>query len=158
MSEGVRAGVLVVVFDPTSPDSIIMMRRRGSHGSGTWTCPGGRMEYGEPVEITCSREVWEEVGVSIDTPKYVATTDDFFSEDGQHWVTLWFVAPMVSGTPTLREPDKAEIVCWVKWDREMPDPLFLPWSHVDVSQLRSAAWAYEDSFLRGKNMHVNRSR
>ncbi|MDD4531470.1 MAG: NUDIX domain-containing protein, partial [Candidatus Pacebacteria bacterium] len=48
--------------DPEKADSEL-------HGEGTWTMPGGKMEFGESFEEAPVREVLEETGLVIDKKK-----------------------------------------------------------------------------------------
>lgn len=43
----------------------LMGQRRGSHGEGTWSVPGGHLEFGESPESTALREVFEETSLKI---------------------------------------------------------------------------------------------
>ena len=38
-------------------DHLLMIHRKGSHGAGTWSCPGGHLEWNEDFEETARREV-----------------------------------------------------------------------------------------------------
>lgn len=53
----VRAGVAALV--PLQHD-LLMLKRFGKHGSGTWSIPGGWMEHGESFFDTAVREVKED--------------------------------------------------------------------------------------------------
>jgi 8-oxo-dGTP diphosphatase len=98
--------------------------RKSKHGENTWSFPGGHHEYGETIEEGASREVMEEVGITIKNIRKVAYTNDFF-DTGKHYVTLFVQADYDSGEVKVMEPDKCEKWEWAKWD-EFPKPLFLP--------------------------------
>lgn len=57
---GVGVGVLV-----TREGKVLIQRRTNAHGEGTWSLPGGHMEFGESPEQTAAREAKEEVNVDI---------------------------------------------------------------------------------------------
>jgi len=134
----VRVGVAVIIFN--NKDEVLLGKRKGSHGAGTWSLPGGRMEYGEKPELTAVREVEEETGLNILTPT-VWHPHPFNScvMEGQHWVTLLFWTTLHSykpyykeQIPAVKEPDKCEEWRW--FDKfELPSPLFSPFKQmVDV--------------------------
>jgi 8-oxo-dGTP diphosphatase len=44
---------------------ILMGKRINSHGEGTWSLPGGHLEFFETFEDCAKREVMEETGLKI---------------------------------------------------------------------------------------------
>jgi ADP-ribose pyrophosphatase YjhB (NUDIX family) len=50
--------------------------RRGAHGGGSWSLPGGHLDGGESVETCALRELSEEAGVEAINPRVVADTED----------------------------------------------------------------------------------
>lgn len=54
-------GCSATIFD--ADRARILLTRRADNGR--WCLPGGRMEPGESVVETCSREVWEETGLEV---------------------------------------------------------------------------------------------
>jgi 8-oxo-dGTP diphosphatase len=107
-----KVGVGVIVRDPNG--QILMMLRKGSHGAGLWSLPGGHMELGEDFLTTCQREVLEETGVTITDVIQVGFTNDVFEKEGLHYITLFFEAvwdPYQS--VTNMEPDKCEQILWL---------------------------------------------
>lgn len=117
----VRVGVGVWVI---KGDQVLMGQRRGAHGAGTWAPPGGHIEAWESAAETAVREVEEETGLVIKSPRIVGLTEDMFAEEGKHYVTLWLVAHWISGEPVIREPTKCSQLCWADLD-DLPQPLFL---------------------------------
>jgi len=106
-----------------------MQRRQGSHGEGTWSVPGGHLEFGEAFEVTAEREVIEETGLKIANVAFAAVTNDIFTEEGKHYVTVWVKSDWKEGEPTITEPDKCTEQRWVTFDT-LPEPLFLPWKQL----------------------------
>lgn len=109
--------------------NVLIGKRKGSHGSGTWAFPGGKLEPGETVFETGARELQEETGivVSPESLKPIAFTDDHFKDRGIRFVTL-FLETQLSGLTVnveLREPEKCEGWQWALV-RHLPEPLFLP--------------------------------
>ena len=126
----VRVGVGVFVF---KDGRFAMIRRKGSHGEGTWSIPGGHLEYGESFEQTAVREVQEETGLTITNVRFGAVTNDVFEAEGKHYVTIWVVSDWESGELTIAEPDKSDDAAWKTFET-LPGPLFLPWNQLRSSE------------------------
>ena len=117
-----RVGVGVLVI---SKGLVLLGKRRGSHGAGTWSAPGGRLEFGEELEVCARRELAEETGLSASSLELGPYTNDVFTEAQEHFLTVFVVARGVQGTPRNLEPHKCEGWAWFAWD-ELPSPLFKP--------------------------------
>jgi 8-oxo-dGTP diphosphatase len=120
-----RVGVGVIVL--RGGRKVLMGRRKGSHGAGTWSFPGGHLEPGETPESAAYRELQEETGMlSTGLHDLHWATNDVMEDEGKHYVTLFVRAEVDPGDePILREPDRCEEWRWFDWD-EMPESLFLP--------------------------------
>lgn len=119
-----RVGVGVIL--QKQGNLYLLGQRKGAHGEGQWSLPGGHMELGESFPEVCAREVQEETGIVIQGVKKLGFTNDIFEKDGLHYVTLFFKALWDdSQEPKLTEPDKT--VEW-KWfeHNDLPDNLFPP--------------------------------
>lgn len=47
---------------------VLLGRRDGTgYGAGLWGLPGGRVERGEALADAAAREIWEEMGLRVDT-------------------------------------------------------------------------------------------
>ena len=112
-------GVIVV-----RGDNVLFGLRRGSHGGGTWSFPGGHIDDGEPPEACALRELEEETGLGALNPRRVGETEDVFP-DGSRYRTCFIRVDWAGGEPLLREPQACERWCWFVWD-DAPEPLFLP--------------------------------
>jgi 8-oxo-dGTP diphosphatase len=104
---------------------VLLGKRRGSHGAGSWSFPGGHLEFGESVEDCLRREVLEEVGITVKNIRMGPFTNDVFANEQRHYVTLFALADYDSGHVAVREPEKCETWQWFPWDR-LPKPLFTP--------------------------------
>ncbi|MFH0890708.1 MAG: NUDIX domain-containing protein [Candidatus Liptonbacteria bacterium] len=105
-------------FDPVKADSEL-------HGEGTWTLPGGKMEFGESFEEGAGREVKEETGIVLDKNaiKIISISNDRAAD--AHFITLGFLCDSFSGEARVMEPD--EITEWQWFSMEgLPQPLFFP--------------------------------
>lgn len=123
MSTPVRpaVGVAVMVF---REGKVLLGRRKGAHGSGTWAFPGGHLEYGESIEECARREVMEETGLEIGCTSHQAFTNDVFVNENKHYATLFVRGEYISGEAEIMEPDKCEEWTWFRWG-QFPEPLFL---------------------------------
>jgi 8-oxo-dGTP diphosphatase len=119
--ERAKVGTAVIV---RKDGFLLMQKRRGSHGSGTWSVPGGHIEFGESPEECVIRETKEETGVTIGNVRFIGMINDVMAAEGKHYVTLWFEADHVSGEPTVVAPQETESVGWHPID-DMPEPRFV---------------------------------
>lgn len=120
--DGPRVGVGVIV---TRGDRILLIRRQGAHGAGTWSPPGGHLDYGEAPEACGIRETREETGVEVADVRFLALTNDVFEAEGRHYLTIWMRARHVAGEGAVGSEREMSDVGWFRWDR-LPGPLFLP--------------------------------
>lgn len=125
-----QVGVGVFIF---KDGKFLFQLRHGSHGAGTWSLPGGHLEFGEAFEATARREVKEETGLEIENLRFGAVTNDYFADEHKHYVTVWVLSDWASGQPAIREPDKCQAQRWVSFDN-LPEPLFLPFINLRDSQ------------------------
>ncbi len=94
-------------------------------GKGTWGFPGGHLEENESFENCAEREVAEETGMKVKNLRFLTATNDIFTKEKKHYITLFLRAEHVSGSPKVLEPDKCEKWRWFEW-KKLPSPLFLP--------------------------------
>ena len=125
-SPQVRVGVGVFVF---KDGKFLMQQRKGAHGAGTWSVPGGHLEFGESFEDTAIREVKEETSLDITNICFGAVTNDHFVEENKHYVTIWMISDWADGEEYITEPDKCVAQAWFTFDT-LPTPLFLPWNQL----------------------------
>lgn len=116
-----HVGVGVLVFND---GHILLGKRRGAHGSGCWSLPGGHLEFGEDVETCARRELAEETGLQAITTEIGPWTNDLIEAD-KHYVSLFVIVHAFSGELQLLEPQKCEEWQWFPWN-ELPRPLFMP--------------------------------
>jgi 8-oxo-dGTP diphosphatase len=116
----VGVGVLIV-----KDGTVLLMKRKGSHGNGTWAPPGGKLDFGEEIETCATRETFEETGLKIKNPRFLTITNDISLEENNHYVTLWMIARYNRGQPENIEPEKCEALEWFDLN-DLPSPLFLP--------------------------------
>ena len=122
-----QVGVAVIV---ARNGRVLLLKRKGSHGEGTWAPPGGLLEFGESLEECAIRETLEETGLMISDVQFVAITNDVFASEQRHYLTVWMEGiPTASGQATVAYPEKVEEVAWVPWNA-LPQPLFLPFQNL----------------------------
>lgn len=120
MQVGVGVGVIL-----RKEDKVLVGKRIGMLGFGTWGFPGGKLEFGESLAACVNREVFEETGVTVKNISYGPYTNDIFAKEEKQFVTLFVIADYKSGKVRVMEPEKCEEWRWVPWN-DLPQPLFLP--------------------------------
>lgn len=125
----VRVGIGIFVF---KDGKFLMIQRQGAHGAGSWSIPGGHLEFGESFKDTAIREVKEETGLDIKNVRFGAVTNDYFETEDKHYVTVWMLSDWANGIEKITEPDKCLKQEWRSFDN-LPDNLFLPWNQLLAS-------------------------
>lgn len=117
-----KVGIGVIVL---KDNKMPLGRRKGSHGEGSWTFPGGHLEFGESFEDCARREVLEETGMNVKNIRLGTVTNDIFPKENKHYITIYMLADYDFGDLTIREPEKFEQWDWFEWGK-FPEPLFIP--------------------------------
>ena len=114
-----HVGVGVVII---KNGKVLLGKRKGSIGAGTWSISGGHLEFGETIEECALRELQEETGLKALSFRVGPWSSDLI-EQGKHYITLFVIVDQFEGEPKLLEPDKCEGWQWFDWD-DLPSPLF----------------------------------
>jgi len=126
----VKVGVACFIL---KDHKFLMGQRKGSHGADTWSIPGGHMEFGESFIETAKRETYEETGLEVKNVRFLALTNDYFEDEGRHYITIWMVSDHDGGQEKIMEPDKFINQKWLSVST-LPEPLFLPWQNLLESE------------------------
>lgn len=129
-SKKVGVGVACFIF---KDGKFLMGQRKGSHGEGSWSLPGGHLEFGEQFEDTAKREALEETGLIVKNVRFGALTNDFFPKEGKHYISIWMISDYDGGQERITEPDIYLNQKWFSFD-DLPSPLFLPWQQLLKSE------------------------
>ncbi len=123
---GVGFGVLIF------RDGKILLGKRHSNpakadselrGEGTWTMPGGKLEWGESFEEGARREVLKETSIQLNCVKIICVNND--KNEHAHFVTIGMFSDDFSGEAQVMEPD--EIVEWKWFDlNQLPKNIYFP--------------------------------
>ena len=118
-----QVGVGVIIEDETS-GKVLIGRRIGSHAP-YYSIPGGKLELGETFEDAAMREVGEETGLEIATPRVIAVTNNLetFRNEGVHFISVILHTTHFLGQVQVREPDKCSGWGWY-YKRHLPEPHF----------------------------------
>ena len=126
MEERPKVGIGALVLNG---NKILLLKRKGSHGEGTWCYPGGHLEFNESIFDAAIREVREEAGIDVKNPRFLCITNDIFEKnkhykEGKHYVTIFVVVDYVSGEARIMEKEKCADIGWFDLNN-LPKPLFL---------------------------------
>jgi ADP-ribose pyrophosphatase YjhB (NUDIX family)/SAM-dependent methyltransferase len=121
LSKMPRVGVGIII---TKGNQVLLLRRHNVHGAGSWSTPGGHLDFGESPEVCAIREAKEETNVTVTNVRFRAVTNDFFAAEGKHYITLWLEGDYAGGEPRVNAAYEMAEVGWFAWDA-LPQPLFL---------------------------------
>ncbi len=122
MKELPKIGIGVIVI---KGNKVLLGRRLNAHGEGTWSFPGGHLEFNEQLEDCAKRETLEETDIKIKNVEFATITNDIFKKEGKHYITIYMRSEYDSGELKIKEPDKFQEINWFTWNN-LPSPLFLP--------------------------------
>lgn len=128
MDKKIGVGVGIMIFregkillgkrheDPEKATSLL-------RGAGTWTMPGGKLDFGESFEQGAIRETEEETGIKLNELRLICVNND--QVEDAHFVTIGFFSENFIGEPRVCEPDKITERGWFDLDN-LPSPIFFP--------------------------------
>jgi len=118
----IGVGIGAMVFDAAGR---VFAAKRGPDArneAGLWEFPGGMVGFGETLEAAVHREFAEEYGMTVEVTELLGVADHILPAEGQHWVSVSYLARQVGGTPEIREPGKCLEIGWFEVSA-LPQPL-----------------------------------
>ncbi|MDA8020113.1 MAG: CoA pyrophosphatase, partial [Thermoanaerobaculia bacterium] len=103
-----RAAVAAVVLPDDEGNASLVLTRRADHlgrHRGQFALPGGRIDSGETAEEAALRELYEEVGLRLDSASVLGRLDDFVTRSGYHMATV----AVWGGDDPILVPDPNEV-------------------------------------------------
>lgn len=109
-------------------DQVLLIKRGTPPRLGQWSLPGGRIEWGEPVDEAALRELKEETGVDAELTGLLDVVDGVFTsrETGdvtRHFVMIDYAARWTGGDPVAGDDaadaaffTREEAMAAVEWD------------------------------------------
>ncbi len=114
-----KVGIGVMIL---KDGKVLLGKRKGSHGEGEYSFPGGHLEYMESFEDCARREIAEECGIEVKNIRFQLLAN-VIKYAPKHYVHIGMIADYKSGKPKVLEPEKCESWDWYSMD-DLPQPLF----------------------------------
>lgn len=114
----IKIGVNILV---RKDNKILLGQRIGDRGNGTWSLPGGHVEYGEGLGEAAIRELREETGFNAIEVEFSHIINDPISDC--HYVHIGFLANEYTGELCVMEPDKFAAWEWFSFE-DIPEQIF----------------------------------
>lgn len=101
---------------------LLLVKRKRPPEAGCWGLPGGKVESMETLEAAAVRELGEELGIVIHPQRILSVSDQIDHGRGEHWVSVVYLAEIVSGEPEILEQDALSQLGWFAIDA-LPEQL-----------------------------------
>jgi 8-oxo-dGTP diphosphatase len=125
---GVAIGVIVVFPQKGLETKVLLGKRKGPLGTGLYSVPGGKVDFGETPIQAVAREVKEETGLDVEHIYFTGkVSNDYFPEQGKHYINLFYTAIAVNPEALhVPESEKEKFDEWVWFDtRELPQNMWM---------------------------------
>jgi 8-oxo-dGTP diphosphatase len=117
-------GVVVLI---EKEGTVLLGRRRGGFGAGTWGLPQGYIEFDEDFITAAIREVKEETGLDVEIRSIINVVSNLLSP-GLHTLAIVLLARVVAGE--LCAGDDLETLEWVPLAGPLPEMAFEADEHI----------------------------
>jgi mutator protein MutT len=108
----IRVGVGGIVLNEENKVFVALRSKQARIEPGKWEFPGGELEFGENVEDALRREFFEEHDINIKIQELLQVYSFILKNCSQQWIGVHFLCKIISGQPTIKEPDKCEDWGW----------------------------------------------
>jgi 8-oxo-dGTP diphosphatase len=98
-----------------SDNKILMIKRKKDPFAGTYTLPGGNVDFGETTRDAIVREIKEETGIETKVIATLGMYDDPKRDPRGHYVSMVYICAMAGGKEQIK-PDEVEEIKWVPID------------------------------------------
>lgn len=121
-------------------DGRFLMIERGAsehHGSGWLSFPGGTVEWDgaarDVLERTATRELREEVGITVDGPWHLVE-NKVFAIDDLHVLDVVLLARSDVGDPFIAAPEEVAAIAWMTAPEILADSRTQPWTRDSIAR------------------------
>jgi 8-oxo-dGTP diphosphatase len=96
----VQLGVAAVILD--KEHKILLSKRISTHQNGKFSCPGGKVDFGETPIQAIIRESKEETGLDLnDFQPLPLVANCIYPTEGKQFLCIWFVAHLNVSAPKI---------------------------------------------------------
>lgn len=126
MKPGIGVGIMIlkdnkILLGLRNPDKVKASSEL--QGRGTWTMPGGKVEFMEKLIDAAKRELEEETSLIANKLDLLCISDDI--TDTAHYVTVGFIVREYKGEVKTMEPETILEWKWFSLDN-LPENLYNP--------------------------------
>lgn len=105
----------------------VLLGQRNATGEtwiGTRGFPWGRLEFFEDIIECAKRETLEETGITIKNCQIIGLTNEKYTQEHQHRITIFVISDYDQGEAKILEPDACSALDWFARE-DLPTPLAL---------------------------------
>ena len=122
------SGVAISIIVMKDKKILLLKRQGGATGVGTWSMPGGGVEFMEDPLEAAKRELLEETGLRATNFQLLGYSNDTHPKEKLHYVTFTFFTDQFDGEPYIAEPHKCSELGWFS-PHDLPSPLYEPFKN-----------------------------